>query len=309
MGGSSPKPSKQLGRAAELSARTGQEMLTWMKDQAAITNQWATEDRARFQGTFVPLQDQFIQEAQDFASPARKAMEADAAAADVTLATNQQMAADNRRLTAMGIDPRSGRSRDINRRAATDAGLAVAGARNVARRTVDDQGRSLRMEAINLGQGLGVNPATSMGLSNNAAATGFSGAMSGYGQQANILGQDFDQRMQGYNSRMGAIGSVAGAVGMGTGLFLSSKDAKTDKTEPSVSPLGAVREMPVEEWTYKEGAGDGGRHIGPYAEDFTAATGMGDGKTIAAQDAIGVSLGAIRELAQKVEQLEKRLAA
>jgi hypothetical protein len=309
MGGSSPKPSKALGRAAEMSARTGQDMLAWMKDQAAITNQWATEDRARFQGTFVPLQDQFIQEAQDFASPARKAMEADAAAADVTLATNQQMAADNRRLTAMGIDPRSGRSRDINRRAATDAGLAVAGARNVARRTVDDQGRSLRMEAINLGQGLGVNPATSMGLSNNAAATGFSGAMSGYGQQASILGQDFDQRMQGYNARMGAIGSVAGAVGMGTGLFLSSKDAKTDKTEPSVSPLGAVREMPVEEWTYKEGAGDGGRHIGPYAEDFTAATGMGDGKTIAAQDAIGVSLGAIRELAQKVEQLEKRLAA
>ena len=133
MGGSSPKPDKNIGRAAMASARTGQDMLAWMQDQAKVTNAWAAEDRARYKSTFEPLQDSFIREAQTFASPARKAMAANEAGADVRLATNQQIAADNRRLTAMGIDPRSGRARDFNRGAAMDAGLAVAGARNMAR--------------------------------------------------------------------------------------------------------------------------------------------------------------------------------
>lgn len=61
--------------------------------------------------------------------------------------------------------------------------------------------------------------------------------------------------------------------------------------------------MPVEEWTYKQGVADEGRHIGPYAEDFQAATGKGDGKTINLMDAVGVNMKATQELSQKVEQV------
>lgn len=63
MGGGAPKPDKNIGVAAMKSAETGEAMLNWMKGQAEITNSWAAQDRARYQDTFVPLQDQFIADA------------------------------------------------------------------------------------------------------------------------------------------------------------------------------------------------------------------------------------------------------
>lgn len=69
--------------------------------------------------------------------------------------------------------------------------------------------------------------------------------------------------------------------------------------------------MPVEKWRYKEGTGmDDAEHVGPYAEDFKEATGLGDGKTINVVDAIGITMGAIQELSRKVDNLAKeRIAA
>ena len=75
----------------------------------------------------------------------------------------------------MGIDPRSGRYATAEAKAGTDLALAGAGAKNLARRQVEDTGRSLRANAINLGQGMAVNPGTSMGLSNGAGQAGFGG--------------------------------------------------------------------------------------------------------------------------------------
>jgi hypothetical protein len=213
----------------------------------------------------------------------------------------------------MGVNPASGRYLNAQARGATDSALAVAGARNTARRTVDDQGRQLRASAINMGSGMAVNPSQSIGLSNQAGQTGFSGAMQGYGQQANILNQDFQNRMQSYEASQGALGglfgglgTIVGAMPAGTLGFLSSKDAKTGK-QPARGALKAVRDMPVEKWTYKPGMGDGKTHIGPYAEDFQKATGTGDGKTIDAITMTGVTMGAVKELAGKVESLERKL--
>ncbi|CAJ0860523.1 hypothetical protein AMST5_01310 [freshwater sediment metagenome] len=62
--------------------------------------------------------------------------------------------------------------------------------------------------------------------------------------------------------------------------------------------------MPVEAWKYKEGEGDGGEHVGVMAQDFKRETGLGDGKSIHVVDALGVAMGAIQELAEKVESLK-----
>lgn len=314
MGGSAPRSDPQMGQAALLSAQTGRDMLAWMKNQAEVTNGWAAEDRARYKGVFEPLQDQFIAEAQGFASPERKAAAADAAAADVTLAAGQQQGQMRRQMGAMGINPASGRFIEAMRRGGTDTALATAGARNLATRTVDDQGRQLRAAAINMGSGMGVNPGTSMGLSNSAGSAGFQGAMSGYNQQASILHDDWKQRMAGWeakNSMMsglfGGLGTIAGALPWGTGI-LSSKSLKTDKA-PVDGALEAVKAMPVEKWTYKPGVADGGTHVGPYAEDFAKATGMGDGKTIDPISAWGVTMKAVQEVDAKVESIASHLAA
>jgi hypothetical protein len=313
MGGSAPDQDPNMGRAALLSARTGRMMLDWMREQANVTNRWAEEDRQRYQDIFIPMQDAFIREANTYDSPERMSAAADRAGADVALAARQQRGQMQRQLGAMGISPASGRAMGAFSNMAMDTALATAGARNLARRQVEDQARNMRAAAINMGQGLAVNPGTSMGLSNNAGQAGFGGAMQGYGQQANILNQDYNNRYEAWAARQGMLGGLASGLGTLGGvilepLFSSSKDAKTGR-EPVSGALDAVRSMPVEQWTYKPGMGDGGTHVGPYAEDFQAATGMGDGKTIDVISALGVTMGAVQELADKVDDIAARKPA
>jgi len=298
---SAPSPDPRIGQAAMMSAGVGEDYLEFMQQQAAITNGWAQEDRDRNIEVFRPIQDQFIEDAVNYDSPERRATEARRAVADVRTQSALTRDATSRRMAAMGVDPRSGRYQATMQGNDLNESLAAAGAANTARRRVEGQGRAMRAEIVNLGEGSAVNPATSMGLSNNASSSGFSGAMRGYNQQGNLLNTQFQQQNQQWQNQMGVIGSIAGGAGTLLGL-LSSKKAKTDK-RPAPGVLDAVKKMPVEKWKYKDGMGDEGQHIGPYAEDFKKQTGLGDGKTISVVDALGVTMGAVKELAEKVDGL------
>lgn len=149
---------------------------------------------------------------------------------------------------------------------------------------------------------------------------GYQGAMGGYANQANILNSQYQNQLQAWSanqqaSAQGAAG-LWGAVGSGLGMYAamaSSKDIKTKK-KPVKGALQAVKGLPVESWEYtKEGQKrpisanmippDGNRHIGPYAEDFARETGIGDGKTIPIQDAIGITMKAVQELDDKVDAI------
>lgn len=83
--------------------------------------------------------------------------------------------------------------------------------------------------------------------------------------------------------------------------------------EGGVDAAGAlvgVVSLPIREWRDKSETGLGQQtQIGPSAEDFRAALGVGDGVTISSIDAIGICLAAIRALADKVEGLEAELQA
>lgn len=306
MGGGTPAPDPQIGIAARKSAETGEMMLEWMKDQSKITNQWATEDRSRYKSVYEPLQDQFIEEAQGYDTPERRGAAADAAAADVAVANSNAQGQRVRQAMSMGVRPDSGRFLATGSKAATDAALGEAGARNLARRQVEETGRGLRANAVNMGMGAAVNPATSMGISNGAASAGFSGAMQGYNQQGSLLNTQYQQQMQSYQAEQAGIGGLFGALGTVVGAmpWVSSGEVKHDKVPvDDEQALGAVRKMPVEAWTYNEGQGDGGRHIGPYAEDYAAATGQGDGSSIDPITMNGVLLGAVRALDKKITAL------
>jgi len=89
----------------------------------------------------------------------------------------------------------------------------------------------------------------------------------------------------------------------------SSRQLKTaERAIDASSVLAGVAALPVDAWRYKPETGlEQQMHIGPYAEDFRAAFGVGDGVTINTTDAIGVCLAAIRALSQKVETLEAEL--
>src|SRR5581483_10049764 len=71
--------------------------------------------------------------------------------------------------------------------------------------------------------------------------------------------------------------------------------------------LARVAALPIETWSYK---GEPGRHLGPMAQDFAAAFGLGaDDRHIHALDAAGVALAAIQALRRQLEAQAARLVA
>lgn len=306
---SAPSPDPAIGIAAQKTADTGADWLKFMEGQAEISNDWALEDRERYQSVFRPLEDKFIKEAANWDSPERQAKLAAEATADVRGAAAVQEGIRGRQMMAMGLRPDSGRYAGIDRAGGNDTALAVAGAQNNARNQVRSQALALKGDAVNLGRGLPSQALGALTATNQAAASGFGGAMQGYGQQANILQNQHNSELQAWSTesqmaQQGAAGMMSGIgsiVGLGAS-FLSDEDAKKDKT-PSNDNLAAVEKMRVDDWTYKPGEGDGGRHTGTYAQDFQRETGKGDGKSIPAMDAIGVTMGAVQELSAKVDKL------
>lgn len=76
--------------------------------------------------------------------------------------------------------------------------------------------------------------------------------------------------------------------------------------------LDKVAALPITQWKYKSEP-DGVKHLGPVAQDFHAAFGLGDNdKSIGTVDESGVALAAIQGLNQKLEEknaaLEKEVA-
>lgn len=306
--GKTPAPDPRVGEAALQSASLGREYLEFMQGQSAIANDWARDDRARSMSVFQPMEDRLIREAGEYDSPERKQTAANEAIADVRQQTQLATDARQRTMSAMGVQPDSGRFRGDDRRADAATALASAGAGNIARRQVEATGETMRANVVNLGNKFAVNPATSLGLANGAASAGAQGAQAGYGQMGSLLNQDYQNRLSAHNSKMSSLGSLGGALGSLAGAFLipSTKKVKTNK-RPEMGILDAVKSMPVERWSYKPGAGDGKEHVGPYAEDFKKATGLGDGRTISIIDALGVNMGATKELAKKVDDLATKV--
>lgn len=131
--------------------------------------------------------------------------------------------------------------------------------------------------------GFGVPGVDVMGAGNMAANANF--------HNANLSAQR-QSDMFNTMAQMGAAAMMSGC----------SRDLKHNKYP--VTTLDQLRGIPIERWTYNEGIGDEGDHISPYAEDFKEAFGVGDGKTIAFIDMMGVLLRSVQELAAEVQDLK-----
>lgn len=88
---------------------------------------------------------------------------------------------------------------------------------------------------------------------------------------------------------------------------LSDVNAKQD-IEPvdGRGILDKLDNLEISEWSYKDAPGD--RHVGPMAQDFHAAFGLGHTDTgIATLDSSGIALAAIKALIQENEGLKQRI--
>jgi hypothetical protein len=276
---------------ARVQQETAREQLAWAREQdtmnrgllnevlevqmPAMREQFAQaqSDRERYETIFRPMEDSFAQEAQEYDTPERRMRERAGAIGDV----NQQFDAQRRnalqRLESYGADP------SVTRNAALDIGVRTAQAAASAQaatqsdRRVEDTGRALQSDVINMGRGALSNAAGFYGASvgaGSAAQTGalnttqsgagavqsslgFSGqALSGYGQGANILTQGYQNELGAYNAEQAAKAGMMQGVGSLAGMGLGMNDG---------------------------GPAERGSAI-PFAGDGMVATGMGDGSGI-----------------------------
>ncbi len=99
------------------------------------------------------------------------------------------------------------------------------------------------------------------------------------------------------------------APGSGTWASASDRHMKTDIAQiDDAKVLDKVAALPISRWSYKSERGV--RHVGPMAQDFYAAFGVGeDDKHITSIDEDGVALSAIKALHAENARLRARLAA
>jgi hypothetical protein len=98
------------------------------------------------------------------------------------------------------------------------------------------------------------------------------------------------------------------AAGSGTWACTSDRAAKRGfEAVDGETVLSRLAELPITTWSFKSD-GSGARHIGPTAQDFYAAFGLGaDDKTISSVDADGVALAAVQGLNERLERENARL--
>ncbi len=104
------------------------------------------------------------------------------------------------------------------------------------------------------------------------------------------------RRAQKKSNKLGTLGTIAGAA---LSFFSDESLKDTHGREPQL--LDKLKKVRVERWNYK---GDSTTHIGPYSREFNDAFGVGkeDPRKINVVDALGVALGAVKELNEKVER-------
>jgi hypothetical protein len=111
----------------------------------------------------------------------------------------------------------------------------------------------------------------------------------------------------GYRLFSNGSATTGAQLAAGGGSWASMSDRKLKENLAPVDPqavLEQVGELPLSTWNYISQE-DEIRHIGPMAQDFYAAFGVGENDTtITAIDGDGVSLAAIQALYERVLALE-----
>lgn len=211
-------------RAQAFAREVGQTQINAMNQQMGF----AQKDRERYESVFLPMQDQYIDEANAYDTPERREAEAARQQVDVQRASEAQRANADARLRSMGVDPSQVRSTSLVNQmgVATAANQALSG--NMGRQNIEDRGRSMREAAINMGNGLpaqslaGYGGATNSGNSAvNAGASGQSSQLAGMQAGANLGAMGLGYRQSALQSAAALTGSPtqwAGIAGntMGT---------------------------------------------------------------------------------------------
>lgn len=269
-----------LAQQGEFSYMAAQDQLAWAREQDAKNRElldqvlgpqlaaqadqqkWAQEDRARYEGTYLPIEQNLIQDFQSYGSPERQAQDRGRAMADVSAAFGAQRQNALQRLEGYGIDPSQTRSAALDVAMRTQEAAAQAAAGTNATRIGEDKARALRADAINIGRGLPSQVAQSYGQSVAAGNSAIGGANSTFGTSAGAMGnptawmgaaqsgmqgaggmatQGFNNQMTAYNAQQQANASMMSGIGSAVGMAAMFADGKRPTEGIPVSGPGLTQ--------------------------------------------------------------------
>ena len=264
---------------ARINQQTAADQLAWAKEQDANnrallervvgvqlpimeqTFAQAQRDRQRYEEVFVPMEDRLIAEADSFDSPQRQATERGRAIADVNSAFDAERRNAAARLESFGIDPSQTRAAALDVGVRTAQAAAAAGAATTAGNRVEDMGRAMRADVVNLGRGLpsqvaqsyGQSAATGQGALGGALNTSSTGAalrtsnqgainasLSGYGQGANIMSQGYQNQLAGFNASQNARNSWMDPFGTAVGFAAGAYEDGGVVSEQGALPVSPI---------------------------------------------------------------------
>ena len=319
-------------RAVQQDALTKQVVDSMLGTQRK-NDQRADENQAFYMANARPIEQQVFDEAKNFDSQAEIDKQVAEAAGTTSSAFDQAEEVARRNAGRFG-NPNDGQFAALaNSRAIARAG-AIADTSNKTRDNVKAMGRAIRLNAANFGRGF---PATTLsqdqvslqaGTGANNASLGATAAVNQgtalgsnmIGQGANTIGQagqlfnaEYQNRLNQFNAQQNANSGAGALLGTAAGalMFMSSKKLKRHRKQVEEgAALEAVNDMPIDTYQYKEGVQDGGAltHVGTMAEDFQRETGSGDGTMIPAQDAVGLTMGAVQDLSKRLDRIEGALS-
>ena len=159
-------------------------LMPTMRSEAAA----GEEMRNRYRDTFIPLEDQFIRDAQGYNTPERQEAEAARAVTDVTQAFDAQRRGALARLESYGVDPSTVRAGALDRGVRVAQAAVTAGAANSARLNTEATGRALLGEAINIGRGYPGQIAQAYGTAQQAGQGGVLSGLQTTASGSNTMG-------------------------------------------------------------------------------------------------------------------------
>ena len=325
----------------------GQDVATQQQADSAKASERADQQWSQYQTTFQPIEEKMAQEAMDYGNAADQERAAGQAATDVTQQFQSQRAAAQRQLTSMGVKPNAGNFMAAEREMDASEAAARAAAMTGTRQSVKDKGVSLRAGAAAFGRNQTNTAGQQVGLStgSGSAATQSAGAgvgstmaagsqvAGGYGAQigaansavqanlglGGLMNSAYGNQAQMYGSQMAGLGQLMGTAAgfygkpQGSGAVASSRDFKESNAPVDTGDaVEAFKRLDVDSWKYRDGIADGGRHVGPYAEDVQRE--LGDevapgGKQIDMISMSGAQTAAIKGLAEKLDEQDETIEA
>lgn len=244
-------------KAAKLSYKLGQQQLSWAKEQyrkdSKVYNKIvdsflddqeessdaAARDRAFYEENFQPLEQELAQEAKTYDTTERRQTQMGAAQAGVAQQFDAARENAQRELEAYGIDPSSTRYAALDIGVRTTQAAAQAAAGTAANNRVEDVGRALRSEAINVGKGYpgqvassyqtaaqmgqGASGATGQATSIGGQTMGTAPQYMGLGNQAvgqwgNTLNMSYQNQLDRFKANQSASSGIGGVLGLVGGI-------------------------------------------------------------------------------------------